>query len=149
MSDRGRAGFTLFEVIATILLVSAGFAAVIGMSRLGVRWSGEAIASATGLATARTVLADARPGGRTADLNDVDGDGWGLESGSLTIPAAGAYSFTTFGFLNGYYVRRVETSTWDDLISGHQRHASVEVDVFWGSDGRYVTGIKQRIIRSY
>lgn len=141
--------FTLLEVVATLLLVAIGVTAVLGMSRLAVRWSGEAMASATGTATALAVLVDARPGGRTADASDGDGDKWGLSSGTLAVPASGAYAFTVAGIVNSYYVRRTESSVASDLIDGHSRYATVNVDVFWGIEGRYVTGLKRRIIRRY
>lgn len=146
---RIRGGFTLIEVVATLLLVAIGVTAVIGMSRLGVRWSGEAMAMATGMMTAQAVLVDARPGGRTADISDGDGDGWSLVSGTLTIPTDGPYAFTTAGVVNGYYVRRQETSETSDIIDGHGRLANVAVDVFWGREGRYVAGLKRRIVRRY
>jgi hypothetical protein len=137
------------EVVATLLLVAIGVTAMLGMIRLGVRWSGEAMAAATGMATAMTVVADAQPGGRTADSGDADGDHWGLASGSLAIPTLGAYDFTATGIVNGYYVRRVERSAASDVIDGHGRYADVTVDVFWGREGRYVTGLKRRIIRRH
>jgi len=144
-----RSGFTLIEVVATLLLVSVGITAVIGMTRLGVRWSGEAIGATSGLPTALSVLADARPGGRTADATDADGDKWSLISGSLTIPATGDYEFVTAGIVNGYYVRRVEKSVAADILDGHGRQADVTVDVFWGREGHYVNGLKRRICRRY
>lgn len=146
MTERG---FTLIEVVATLLLVAIGVTAVLGMSRLAVRWSGEAMAAATAMATAQTVAADARPGGRSADAGDADGDRWGLVSGSLAVPATGAYTFTTAGTVNGYYVRRVEASADSDRIDGQARFADVQVDVFWGVEGHYVAGLKRRILRRW
>ena len=143
------AGFTLLEVVASMLLLAVGFASVMGMSRLGMRWSGEAMSAATGMVTALSVVADARPGGRSADPGDADLDGWELESGSLTIPTAGAYEFVTAGFINGYYVRRVESSIATDVFDGHGRHADVVVDVFWGIEGDHVIGLRRRILRRY
>lgn len=146
MNDRG---FSLPEVVATVLIVLVGLAAVLGMARLGIRWSGEAMAAATGMATAMTAIADAQPGGRTADAGDADQDGWRLTSGSLVIPNSGSYTFTVEGILNGYYVRRVESSSTTDIVDLHGRASDVSVDVFWGQEGRYVTGLKQRVVRRY
>lgn len=145
--DSDRAAFTLLEVIATLLLVVIGLASVIGMARLATRWAGEAVAAATGMATAWTAVADARPLGKTADLGDADSDGWSLVSGSLTISPSGSYTFVTAGVLNGYYVRRSESSSTSDIIHGGCRYADVTVDVFWGREGRYITGLKHRILR--
>ena len=146
MNDRG---FSLPEVVATVLIVLVGLAAVLSMARLGIRWSGEAMAAATGMATAMTAIADAQPGGRTADAGDADQDGWRLTSGSVVIPNAGSYTFTVEGILNGYYVRRVESSSTTDIVDLHGRASDVSVDVFWGQEGRYVTGLKQRVVRRY
>lgn len=144
-----RRGFSLVEIVATLLVVMLGLAAVLGMARLGLRWSGEAIAVATGMSTAQTALVDAQPGGLTADASDADQDGWRIANGSLSIPATGAYSFAVEGVLNGFYVRRSESSSATDILDAHGRAADVSVDVFWGQEGRYVTGLKQRIVRRY
>lgn len=152
MSDPGAVrtrGFSLPEVVATVLIVLVGLAAVLGMARLGIRWSGEAMAASTGMATAMSAIADAQPGGRTADAGDADQDGWRLASGPIAIPGTGPYTFTVEGTLNGYYVRRVESSSATDIIDLHSRAADVSADVFWGQEGRYVTGLKQRIVRRY
>lgn len=148
-SGPGQSAFSLIEVVATLLIVTAGLIAVMGMAKLGIRWSGEAIAAATGMATAQAVMVDAQPGGRTADPADGDGDGWRLTAGSLPIPASGSYALTTEGVINGYYVRRVETSGAADVLNQRQRMVSVTVDVFWGQEGRYITGLKQRHVRRH
>jgi prepilin-type N-terminal cleavage/methylation domain-containing protein len=146
---RSQSGFTLLEVVATLLLVAIGVTSVLGMSRLAVRWSGEAIAAATGVTTAEALIVDAQPGGRTADPSDADGDKWGLVDGAMVVASSGDYAFTVAGIVNGYYVRRAESSVAADVIDGHGRYADVSVDLFWGSGGRYVTGLKRRIIRRY
>lgn len=144
-----RRAFTLIEIMATLLLIVIGVGAVLGMMQLALRWSRDAAASASAMPTALSILADGRPGGRTADANDGDGDGWGLSGGAPPGSAGTSYSFVTSGTINGYYVRRTESSVTADLIDASTQTADVSVDVFWGRDGAYVTGVKRRVLRRF
>lgn len=147
MTEQRRSGFTLIEIVATLLLVVIGIGSVLAMSRLGLRWAGEAVSAASATMTAQVALADIAPGGRTADVGDGDGDGWALVSGDLSVAPGAAYDIVTAGTINGYYVRRSEIGQASDVISQGYHAADVTVDVFWGRDGRYVAGLKQRILR--
>jgi prepilin-type N-terminal cleavage/methylation domain-containing protein len=163
-----RLGFTLLEVLATLLMLSVGIASVIGMVRYGIRLSGEAQEAHSAMPTALTVLCDPTPSGLTADLNDADGDGWKLEAGStLAAPATGDYAFTVSGTINGYWVKRVEASKSSDILdrlealddrsgsytadddgrNGRVRAAMVTVEVYRGLDDAFVTTVQQRILR--
>lgn len=144
MRDRG---FTLLEVLATLLLLAVGVTSIIGMVRYGTRVSSEAQMRATALIVADTVTVDPTPGRLTADSGDADDDGWRLGSGSLAAPASGSYAFTVQGYLNSFYVRRTEISEVGDIIDRGQRWARITVDVYAGSEDRHLTTVRQRLLR--
>lgn len=140
--------FTLIEVLATLLLLAIGLASIIGMMRYGTRLSMDAQMHTTALIVASTVAVDPTPGGLTADIGDADDDGWQLGSGTLAAPATGAYTFTVQGYLNGFYIRRAETSAVSDIVDPWQRWVHVTVDVFAGDEDRYLTTLRLPFQRS-
>lgn len=143
-----RRGFTMIEVLATLLVVALGLTAAIGLFSYGLKRSLEAQARASALATAATVLHDPTP------LLDPDlaGD-W----------MAGSYDFdadqgaaTTQGLINGWFVQRRETSTVDDIIARrivggaqvvYARSVHVEVDVYDAKGSRLLASLDQRFVR--
>lgn len=142
-----RRAFTFVELLAVMLLMALGCGAIISLVSYGVRLSGEAQMALTALPTAVSVLEDPEPLGRTNDIGDADADEWGSDatlSGLLAVPG---YTITTEGALNGYWIKRVESSTAADRIGSDVRAATVTVDVYWGPGGTYVTGLRRRILR--
>lgn len=143
-----RRAFTLFEVLATLLLLAVGVTSIIGMVRYGTRISTEAQMRSTALLVAQTVAVDPTPGGLTADVGDADGDGWRLVTGTLAAPAVGSYAFDVQGFVDGFYLQRSETSDAGDIIDGGgARWAHITVDVYAGDDDIHLTTIRQRLLR--
>lgn len=139
-------GFTLVEILATLLLLAFGVASVIGLVRYANRLSGDAQMRSTAMATAETVLHDPEPLGLTADIGDADDDGWS-GPGTPSAPASGSYSFTTSGWINGYYLHREETSTAADIVDPALRWATVTVEVYAGDEDRYITTLERRMLR--
>lgn len=139
--------FTLFEVLATLLLLAIGVTSIIGMVRYGTRISTEAQMRSTALLVAGTVAVDPTPGGLTADAGDADGDGWSLVSGTLASPGGGSYAFSVQGFVDGFYVQRSETSAAGDVVDGAARWAHITVDVYAGGDDIHLTTVRQRLLR--
>lgn len=140
-------GFTLFEVLATLLLLAVGVTSIVGMVRFGTRVSTEAQMRATALIVADTVTVDATPGGLTADAGDVDGDGWRLMTGTLSTPASGAYAFDVQGYVDGFYIQRSEASSVQDIVDAASRWAHITVDVYAGGDDLHLTTVRQRVLR--
>lgn len=139
--------FTLLEVLATLLLLSIGMAAIAGIMRYGTRVSMDAQMRTTALLVAETVTVDPTPGGKTADSGDGDGDGWMLQSGTLAAPATGAYAFVVQGHVDSFYVRRAESSQPGDIIDPTQRWAHITVDVYAGNEDRFLNSVRQRCLR--
>jgi|GEM_PF-4377390 len=143
-----RQAFTLIEALAALLIMAIGGVAVLGMVTYAVRLSSEGQSGLTALRTALTVVDDAEPLGLTADIGDADQDGWGSDRALSGLLSSGDYDgFTVQGVINGYWVRRAESSTAADRISASQRMATVTVDVFWSNDDRFVTAVRRRILR--
>lgn len=138
--------FTLLEILATLLLVVMGVSAVIGMMRYATRIGIAAQMRATALACAETVVEDPTPGGRTPDAGDADKDGW-YGPGSLQAPPAGDYTFTVYGWFNGYYLLRKESSVAADIIDDTVRWATVTVQIYAGQEGEHLTSIRRRLLR--
>jgi len=138
--------FTMLAILAVLLLLVLGVAAVIGMMRYATRLSITAQMRSTMLAMAETVVLDPTPNGRTADVGDADHDGW-YGSGALAAPNTGAYSFKINGWLTGYYVLRTEESQVDDIIDDTVRWSTVTVRVYAGQEGEHLTSVRRRILR--
>lgn len=139
-------GFTLLEILATLLLLVMAVSAVIGMVRYATRIGIAAQLRATALAVAATVVQDPTPGGRTPDVGDADQDGW-YGPGTLHAPATGTYAFTVNGHFNGYYLLRQESSTPADVIDDTVRWATVTVQVYAGQEGEHLTSVRRRVLR--
>jgi len=137
-------GFTLIEVLAILLILALGMSAIIALVAVGRRQAGLAHMRLAGTHTAMTVLNDHAPLGRTADVGDIDGDGW---KGAGSFSWTGAYSLESSGTINGFWVKRTEASAASDILAVKRRSAWVEVEVFWGAEGRYVTTVHEQILR--
>jgi len=146
MSNLRRA-FTFIELLAVMLVMALGFGAVIGLVSYGVRLSGEAQAALSAMPTAISVLEDPEPLGRSADVGDADGDEWGSDAPLSGLLGRPSYTITVRGAVNGYWVKRIESSTAADRIGSAARSATVTVEVYWGPKGSYVTGLRRRIVR--
>jgi hypothetical protein len=141
-----RRGFTLLEILASLLLAVMGVAAVIGMMRYATRLGVTAQLRMTAVATAETVLNDPIPAGRTADPGDADKDGW-YGSGTLAVTAAATYDFSVYGWIDGYYVVRQESSNAVDRIDDASRWSTVTVHVYAGQEDEHLTSIRRRVLR--
>jgi prepilin-type N-terminal cleavage/methylation domain-containing protein len=131
-----RSAFTFIEVLVSLLVLSIGFTAAVGVARYGVAISQDAISASLALPTARAVLADAR-------LDETATDGATRTAAVLDWTRAGQ---VWTGNVNGLYVRRT-------IVGPVQRPASsvalafatVRVEVFWSGDsGRSIT-IQERM----
>ena len=132
-----RRGFTLIEIIATMLLMAFGLVSVIGLIQYAARLSAESQTRATAMVTAQTVLVDPQPAELIADIDDANGDDWYLEGSLLSSP------FTVRGYINGYYADRLEE--WAPSIDGQHRWSWVTVRLFSG--GEQVIELKRRMMR--
>lgn len=122
--SRTRRGFTLLEVMGSVLVLSLGLASAIGMVLYGLHLAKLSMGKATALATAMTVAVDPSP----------------LQSGwTATVPG------TTKGFLNGYYVERTEGLP--TIIAGGITTADIRVDVYETLKGRPVASFNQLLVK--
>jgi prepilin-type N-terminal cleavage/methylation domain-containing protein len=118
--------FTLIEVLAALIILSLGLASAIGLVMYGMKILKLSIGRATGMATAMTAAVDAAP------LHPA-GDPWTTTGG------------VTKGYLNGYWVERVETDR--RVLTAGMESSVVHVDVFETSKGRCVASYSERIVR--
>ena len=142
-------GFTLIEILATLLLLAFGLVAVVGMVQYASRLSAESQTGSTALATARTVLLNPQPARLVADPGDSNGDDW-WANGPVSAPPTGDYSFVVHGWLNGYYLRREERSrggAWPtgDEIDARNRWATITVTLYAG--GKEAATLQRRLLR--
>lgn len=144
--SRGDRGFTMFEVLAMLLVVSMGLLAAVGLflhaNRLAARTEGQL----TGMATALSIAYDSQPFFRDPDL--------AAQAGWTAPPSLSAnpYGHSAAGFVNGYYVSRSETSEADDIIAGapgavEARTVRVDVDVYEAQGGTRVASFSTRLVR--
>ncbi|MBN8525497.1 MAG: hypothetical protein J0M02_09185 [Planctomycetes bacterium] len=128
-------GFTMLEVLASILVLTISFGAAIGMVLYGIQIAKQSMGRATALATAMTVAVDEHP------LQPLDG----TPSWTVAVPG------TTSGYLNGYYVLRTEGTpvvlATDGAGAALITAADVQVDVFETNQGRPLASYNQRLIR--
>ena len=142
MTRASRSAFTLFEVVAILLVVSMGLLAVIGLFIHANRVAGRAQGLMTGMSTAISVAYDSQPFFRDATL--AAQTGWQAPP----VMGAGAMTFTTQGVVNGYYVVRNETSAPQDLVAGiDMRSVRVDVDVYENAGGTKVASFSTRLLR--
>lgn len=122
--NRARA-FTMIEVLASVLVLMVGMLAVVGMVAWGVKQASRAQAASTAMATALTVIDDAEP------LLRADWTSFGS---------------TSQGYLNGYYVRRTESTagTSAALQANGLVSVQISVDVFESMDGLPVASLTTR-----
>ena len=140
-----RSAFTLLEIMATLLLLAFGLVSVIGMVQYATRLSATAQGQSTALITGQTVMLDPQPMGLVADVGDANGDSWWAD-GNITAPQTGSYSFKVWGFINGYFVERLEESDAADSVGeGDHRWAWITVRIFSGD--KPVTSIRRRLLR--
>lgn len=137
--------FTLVEVLAALLLVAIGMGAVVTLLKAGVKRSAIAQAQALQQITADALVHTATPLDSTL-MAANDGRGWEQKSVSGTT-SSNAYSLQHHGFVNGFYAIRTERSHASDKISDNLRWAEVEVELYLGMNGGYVTTTRQRILR--
>lgn len=119
--------FTLLEVLGSLLVLSLGFAAAIGMILYGFHLSKESMGRATAMATAMSVAVDPNP---------LQG-----ASPSWTVAVPG----TTKGYLNSYYVERTEASP--TVIAGGITAADVTVEVYETMRGKLLASYNQRLVK--
>ena len=122
-----RSAFTMIEVLASVFILSVGLCSAIGLMLYGLQLAKISMARATALATAMSVAVDATPLQPTDPL-------W-----SVSVPG------TTAGYLNGYYVKRIEKGSI--AIAPKITAADVSVDVYETFRGRLVASYNQRVVR--
>lgn len=143
---RRMAGFTMFEVLAMLLVISMGLLAAIGLFVHANRLAARAEGQLTGMATAMSIAYDSQPFFRDATL--AAQAGWTAPPPLSTSP----YSHSAAGFVNGYYVTRRETSAAADIVAGaagavEARTVRVDVDVFESQGGTRVASFSTRLVR--
>lgn len=141
-----RNGFTMFEVLAMLLVVSVGLLAVVGLFIHANRVAAKAEGGMTGMATALSVAYDSRPYFRDPQL--AAQAGWTAAPPLSTSP----YAYTAKGFVNGFYVERSESSAAADILavsggSVDARSVRVDVDVYEALGGARVASFSTRLVR--
>lgn len=118
-------GFTMIEVLASVLVLVVGMLSVVGMVAWGIKRASLAQAASTAMATALTVVDDAEP----------------LLRADWT-----AFGGTAQGYLNGYYVRRTESTagTSPDLQAHGLVSVQINVDVYESLGGQPVASLSTR-----
>lgn len=140
------AGFTMFEVLAMLLVISMGLLAAIGLFIHANRLAARAEGQLTGMATAMSIAYDSQPFFRDATL--------AAQAGWTAPPplSASPYGHSAAGFVNGYYVTRRETSAAADIVAGaagavEARTVRVDVEVFESQGGTRVASFSTRLLR--
>ena len=119
-----RRGFTLIEVLAIVLVLTIGMFSGVTVLRYGVALARDAQASALALPTATTVLRDLKP--------------LGIPTSDFVPAGAGTWE----GHVNGMWVRR---RVFDQVVTGGQTFATVQVEVFWSADSSRILSLSERI----
>ena len=119
--------FTLIEVLASVIVLSVGLCSAIGLMLYGLQLAKLSMGRATGLATAMSVAVDPTPIQPADPL-------W-----TVAVPG------TTSGYLNGYFVKRVEAAA--TVIAAGMTASDVRVDVYETFKGRLVASYNQRILK--
>jgi prepilin-type N-terminal cleavage/methylation domain-containing protein len=125
-------GFTFIEVLACLLIISLGVAAAVSLTLYAELMSERAQAKSTAMATALSVAVDPSPllhAGASAQWHLASSSGQG----------------TTTGWLNGYYIVRVESA--GSVPATGFASDPVSVDVFGGVRGTLVASYSTRIMR--
>ncbi len=134
-ADRRSGGFTLLEVLASVLVLTVAFGAAIGLVLYGLQLAKSSMGRATALATAMSVAIDPDP------LQPLD------VPASWTVAVPG----TTSGYLNSYYILRTEGPPTTLATSGAGAPlvtaADVTVDVYETNQGKLLASYSQRLIK--
>jgi Tfp pilus assembly protein PilV len=149
---RGREGFTFIEVICILLVISIGLMGAIGLVYRGLIVAEKAQGNCTGMVTAMVVANDAQPM-LPADMQAS----WTYSSYNFN-DLTNTLSATSSGFVNGYYVTRVETTAPTDIIAVtppsavppntvYARSVSVAVDVYGTLGGTRISSFNTRVVR--
>lgn len=144
--SRSRTAFTMFEVLAMLLVISLGLLAVVGLFIHANRLAARAEGQLTGMATAMSIAYDSQPFFRDPDL--ASQAGWTAPPSLSTSP----YAHSAAGFVNGYYVTRNESSSAADIVAGsagsvEARTVRVDVDVYESQGGTRVASFSTRLLR--
>lgn len=124
---RRPAGFTLIEVLCSVMVLALGVVAAVGMLLYGLDLAKLSIGRTTGMATAMSVAVDASPL---------------LPAGATWTPAVPGL---TTGYMNGYWVERTEGAP--EIVAPGVTTANVKVDIYETSKGRILASYNQRIVR--
>lgn len=125
---RTHRGFTLIEVMASVLVLAMGLTAACGLILYGLHLVRTAHGRTVGMATAMSVLNDTTP--------------------LPTDPSQSPNAPTTSGYLNGLWVVRTETDEMPlDGANGTLVTVTVNVDVFEASNGECFASASRRLIR--
>lgn len=122
-----RRGFTFIEAMACCLILVMGILGAVSLVLYGIALAGRAQAHATGMSTAVSLAYDPAP----------------LLPAGATLTTTGS---TTTGWLNGYYVQRVEQADPVPNAPGLVTVA-VQVDVYDGLNGKTVSSFNTRFVR--
>lgn len=120
-------GFTLIEVLASVMVLLIGFSAAVGMVQYGLQLAKVSMGRSTALATAMSVAVDAEP-------LQLDGPLW-----TVAVPG------TTKGYLNSYYIERTESVA--AAVAPGITAADVTVDVYETSKGKLLASYNQRLVK--
>jgi prepilin-type N-terminal cleavage/methylation domain-containing protein len=110
-------GFTLIEVLAMTLILGVGLMALMGVTMYAMSKQLDAQAACSAMPTAISVASDPRP----LLPPETAGD-WVVDT--VDPRGAGAATATTKGWMNGYWVERVESSMPDDVLGEWRPSAS-------------------------
>jgi Tfp pilus assembly protein PilV len=141
-----RTGFTFIEVICIVLVVSIGLMGSIGLVYRGLTLAEKAQGNCTGMITAMVVANDPQP-----YLSATMQPSWTQGTYSFDDTTSNL-SATSSGFVNGYYVTRVETTNPSDIIAKtttnvQVRSVCVAVDVFGSLDSNLICSYNTRFVR--
>ena len=140
-----RCGFTFVELLCVLLVIAVGMAGAIGLVNYGMTVAIRARAVAIGLATAVSVAKDP-----SLVLEGIDGAYIPYDFNDAISPSL---QTTANGYLNGFYVVAVETSTPSDIVATginnrvYVRTARVEVNVYEAVRGKPVASFVTRNVR--
>ncbi len=127
---KSAAGFTFIEVLSCLLVLSGGVAGAISLTYYALVMGARAQGKATGMATAMTVAIDPGP------LMHAKASSQWQNGGTVG---------TSSGWINGFYVVRVETAG-SQPAPGFANNA-VSVDVYDGTRGTRITSYTTWVMR--
>jgi prepilin-type N-terminal cleavage/methylation domain-containing protein len=131
--NHSRSGFTFIEVLACLLVVSLGIAAVVSLTLYAEIMSERAQAKSTAMSTALAVAIDPSP---LLHVNASKQWTTSINKGSIT----------STGWINGYYVVRVESQALGSTPCAGFSSNPVSVDVYGGVRGTLVASYTTRIM---